>query len=117
MSEQPIPKRLISIVTPCYNEEDNVDDVYRAIKKIRDQYPRFNWEHIFIDNASIDNTLKYLKVIADHDHDVKIIVNQKNYGHIRSPAYGYLNSSGDATIAFFCDLLYGSNIQHLAGRW
>ena len=97
-------KKTISVVTPCYNEEDNIYDVYHAIKKIREVHPQYEWEHIFIDNASVDKSLKLLKEIAHKDKNVKIIVNIRNFGHIRSHVYGYLMAKGDAVIAFMCDL-------------
>ncbi len=97
-------KKKISIVTPCYNEEENIKDVYEAVKTIRDQFPHYAWEHLFIDNASKDGTVAKLKELAAIDKDVKIIVNLKNFGHIRSHVHGYLSATGDAVIAFFCDL-------------
>ena len=97
-------KKTISVVTPCYNEEDNIYDVYHAIKKIREAHTQYEWEHIFIDNSSVDKSLKLLKEIAHKDNNVKIIVNIRNFGHVRSPVHGYLAAKGEAVIAFFCDL-------------
>ena len=97
-------KQLISVVTACYNEEENVEDVYREIKKIRDKHSEYKWEHIFIDNASTDSTVSILKSIVEYDKDVKIIVNLRNFGHVRSPYYAYVGSAGDAVIVFLCDL-------------
>ena len=97
-------KQLISVVTACYNEEENVEDVYREIKKIRDKHSEYKWEHIFIDNASTDSSVSILKSIAEYDKDVKIIVNLRNFGHVRSPYYAYVGSAGDAVIVFLCDL-------------
>ena len=97
-------KKLISVVTPCFNEEENIYDVYEAIKKIRDIHTDYEWEHIFIDNSSIDNSLEILKGIAYKDKTVKVIVNIRDFGHIRSHVYGYLAAKGDAVIAFLCDL-------------
>ena len=96
--------KTISVVTPCYNEEDNVYDVYRAIKDIRVSHPQYEWEHIFIDNSSVDKTLDLLKEIAYKDKRVKIIVNIRNFGHIRSHVHGYLNAGGDAVVVFLCDM-------------
>ena len=75
----------ISIVTPCYNEEENVAELYRQVKAVFDGLPQYEYEHIFIDNASRDQTVAILKEIATIDHNVKIIVNTRNFGHIRSP--------------------------------
>jgi len=97
-------EKRISVVTPCYNEEENIHNVYHAIKEIRENLPQYIWDHIFIDNSSTDKTLEYLKEIASIDKHVKIIVNIKNFGHIRSHVYGYLTAEGDAVIVFLCDL-------------
>lgn len=96
--------KLISIVTPCFNEEQNVDLVYSKVKEIFDQMPEYRYEHIFIDNCSKDNTVKLLKAIAAKDHNVKIIMNSRNFGWIRSPYHAMLQSNGDATILFVADL-------------
>lgn len=96
--------KLLSIVTPCYNEEDNVEELYRRIKDVIGSLNNYKFEIIFIDNSSKDNTLKILKKIAASDIIVKIIVNRRNFGHIRSPYYGILQSSGIATIYLASDL-------------
>jgi polyisoprenyl-phosphate glycosyltransferase len=75
----------ISVVTPCFNEEQNVEILYR---RIRDQFAalnRYRYEHIFIDNASTDRTVAVLKRLAAADRNVKIIVNTRSFGQIRSP--------------------------------
>ena len=94
----------ISIVTPCYNEEENVAELYRQVKAVFDGLPQYGYEHIFIDNASRDRTVAILKEIATIDHNVKIIVNTRNFGHIRSPYHGLLQSQGDAAILLVADL-------------
>lgn len=96
--------KLISIVTPCYNEEDNVQKVYEKVKDVFEELDDYQYEHIFIDNSSIDKTLPILKEIAQHDKKVKIIVNTRNFGHIRSPYHALLQASGDAVILFVADL-------------
>ena len=97
-------QKLISIVTACFNEEDNVQALYTAVKKIFDEcLPNFKYEHLFIDNASTDNTVTILKNIAIKDKNVKIIINSRNFGHIRSPVYGILQAKGDAVISIVAD--------------
>lgn len=97
-------KKLISIVTACFNEEDNVEALYKDVKKIFNEHlQEFNYEHLFIDNASTDQTVKILKKIAKHDKNVKIIVNSRNFGHVRSPVYGILQAKGDAVISIVAD--------------
>jgi glycosyltransferase involved in cell wall biosynthesis len=95
---------LISIVTPCYNEELNAQAVYEQVREIFRSMPEHTYEHIFIDNASVDKTVAILKSIAAKDKNVKIIVNTRNFGHIRSPYHGLLQSHGDASILFVADL-------------
>ncbi|MDD5456357.1 MAG: glycosyltransferase family 2 protein [Candidatus Margulisbacteria bacterium] len=96
-------KKLISIMTACYNEEPNVRNLYQAVKKIFTQMPEYNYEHIFIDNASTDKTVGILKEIAKKDKNVKIIVNTRNFGHVRSPFYAFLQTKGDAVISLVAD--------------
>ncbi|MBM3273245.1 glycosyltransferase family 2 protein [Candidatus Kaiserbacteria bacterium] len=95
---------LLSIVTPCYNEEANVDELYTRIKAATASESGYRFELIFIDNHSSDNTVAKLKKLASFDPMVKIIVNTRNFGHIRSPYYGILQSSGVATIYLASDL-------------
>lgn len=92
----------ISVVTPTYNEFDNITKIYDEIKK---KFKEINceYEHIIIDNNSSDGTIDKIKDLAKNDKNLKIIINSKNYGHIRSPFYGLLQSSGDATILMAAD--------------
>jgi glycosyltransferase involved in cell wall biosynthesis len=94
----------ISIVTPCYNEEENIEEVYRQVKAVFTHLHAYRYEHIFIDNASTDRTVIILKDIAQQDQSVKVIVNARNFGHIRSPFYGLLQAYGDAVILLAADL-------------
>ncbi len=92
----------ISIITPTYNEIENIEKLYldikEEIKKLNCEY-----EHIIIDNNSSDGTIDMIKNLASKDKNLKIIINSKNYGHIRSPYYGLLQSSGDASILMASD--------------
>jgi polyisoprenyl-phosphate glycosyltransferase len=93
----------ISVVTPCYNEEGNVSALCRAVKEVFDDLPEYSYEHIFIDNASHDGTVEILKQIAKTDKHVKIIVNARNFGHLRSPYHALFQASGDAMILMAAD--------------
>jgi len=99
-----VMKKLISIVTPCYHEEENVEECFKQVQLIFENLPQYDYEHIFIDNGSKDKTVALLKGIAMVNSQVKIIVNTRNFGWIKSPYYGICQSSGDATILFVCDL-------------
>jgi len=97
-------QKFISIVTPCFNEQENVREVYQQVKEVFDDFKDYAYEHIFIDNASTDGTVQILKDIAQKDFNVKIIVNSRNFGVARSPYYALLQSRGDATIVVMADL-------------
>ena len=95
--------KLISVVTPCYNEEENVDELYERISETMKSLP-YDYEHIFIDNCSLDSTVLKIKSKIATDSNVKLIVNSRNFGHIRSPYYGLIQSKGDACILLASDL-------------
>jgi glycosyltransferase involved in cell wall biosynthesis len=95
---------LISVMTPCFNEEDNVEQLYVRIKAAFAQLPDYRYEHVFIDNASSDQTVERIKKIAKADHSVKLIVNNRNFGHIRSPLHAFYQVRGDAVIVMASDL-------------
>jgi glycosyltransferase involved in cell wall biosynthesis len=94
----------ISVVTACFNEEENVEDLYQRVRKQFQALGRYRYEHIFIDNASTDRTVAVLKRLAAADRNVKIIVNARNFGHIRSPMYALTQARGDAIIGIVADL-------------
>jgi glycosyltransferase involved in cell wall biosynthesis len=96
--------KLISIVTACFNEADNVDELHARLKRVQEQLPGYRFEHIFIDNASTDDTVPRIKKIISHDATVRLIVNARNFGHIRSPYYGLLQTKGDAVVCMASDL-------------
>lgn len=96
-------RKLISIVTPCYNEEENIDELCQRISNVMEGLS-YDYEHICIDNCSTDSTVSKIKAKAAIDKRIKLIVNARNFGHIRSPYYGILQSSGDACILIASDL-------------
>lgn len=96
--------KLISVVSSCFNEEDNVDELCHRIKAVFQKLEGYDYEHIIADNASTDQTVQILRRIAGQDKRVKIIVNSRNFGHIRSPIHAILQASGEAVIAMVSDL-------------
>lgn len=89
----------ITVVSPCYNEEDNVETCYETVKAIFDRdLPGYEREHIFVDNASSDRTVEILRAIAAKDPSVKVVVNARNFGVYRSTFNGLRHSTGDATL-------------------
>jgi glycosyltransferase involved in cell wall biosynthesis len=95
-------KKLISIVTPTFNEEQNIEKLSKEIS-IQMQNLNYDYEHIIIDNASTDNTQEIIKKLCANDKRIKAIFNTKNFGHIRSPYYAILQSKGDGVILFSSD--------------
>ena len=96
--------KLITIMTPCYNEEMNVREVHRRLMDVGKTLPQYRFEHLFIDNASTDGTVRILREMAKEDPTVKVIVNARNVGAARSGMYGLLQAEGDAVGALFADL-------------
>jgi polyisoprenyl-phosphate glycosyltransferase len=97
--------KLISIVTPCYNEAGNVSELAVRVRKIMEQELfRYAYEHIFIDNASTDSTVSELRKLTSSDKRIKVIINSRNFGHMRSPVYGMLQAKGDAVLSIVSDL-------------
>ena len=95
---------LVSLSIPCYNEAENVDELYRRICNAIDALDKYTFEFVFIDNASEDETVQKLSALAARDPRVKIIVNTRNFGHIRSPYWGLMQTKGDLTISLVSDL-------------
>jgi glycosyltransferase involved in cell wall biosynthesis len=104
----------LSIVTACYNEEENVEEIVLQVRAVMESLaPRalpdsgsepYTYEHLFIDNASSDRTVEILRGICARDPRVKVIVNARNFGHIRSPFHGLLAAGGDAVISIVADM-------------
>jgi len=94
----------ISVVAPCYNEEDNVDELHRRVAAVFAGFPEHELEMLFIDNASSDGTSERLRALAARDGRVKVILNARNFGHIRSPMHAILQAAGDAVIPMASDL-------------
>lgn len=97
-------RKKISIISPTYNEVANVEEIYRRVFTVIDQYPQYDFEYLIIDNASTDGTIEKLKEIAKLEKRFKLIINARNFGHIRSPYWGILQTNGDATIYLASDL-------------
>ena len=94
----------ISILIPCYNEEENVVPMSQAVvNELTTKLPQYDYEVIFIDNDSQDNTRPLLREICKNNPKIKAIFNAKNFGQFNSPYYGMLQTSGDCTITMCCD--------------
>ena len=97
-------QRIISVLTPCHNEEDCVEELYRRIRDQFDKLEGYDFIHLFIDNASTDSTVDRIRRLAALDHRVRAIINTRNFGPIRSSYHGFLSTEGDATINMASDL-------------
>jgi glycosyltransferase involved in cell wall biosynthesis len=95
---------LLTILTPCFNEEGNVREVYAQVKAVMESLPGYDYEHLFIDNASKDRTVDILRELAAADRRVKVIVNARNFGQVRSPYHGFLQARGDAVMTCVADM-------------
>lgn len=94
----------ISIMIPCYNEEENVVPMSEAVTELFEkELPQYDYEILFIDNASTDNTRPLLREICKRNPKVKVIMNAKNFGQFNSPFHGMLQTTGDCTITMVCD--------------
>lgn len=96
--------KLITILTPCYNEESNVRELHRRLMAVAAQLPQYRFEHLFIDNASTDGTVDVLREMAGEDPTVKVIVNARNVGPDRSGMHAFLQAKGDAIGCLVADL-------------
>lgn len=94
----------ISILIPCYNEEENVVPMSKAVvEELEKNLYNYDYEIVFIDNDSHDNTRPLLREICKGNPKIKAIFNAKNFGQFNSPYYGMLQTSGDCTVCMCCD--------------
>jgi glycosyltransferase involved in cell wall biosynthesis len=99
-----VARHFVSVVTGCYNEEENVAELHRQVTAAFAGLAGYDYELIFIDNASQDHTVAILRDIAKQDKHVKVIVNARNFGHVRSGYHALLVARGEAIIAMASDL-------------
>ena len=97
-------RKLITILTPCYNEALNVRELHRRVLALAAELPEYSFEHLFIDNASKDDTVEVLRSMAAEDPTVKVIVNARNVGPDRSGMHAFLQAKGDAVGSLVADL-------------
>ena len=96
--------KTISIVVPCYNEEENVEALADALREMfGTSLPSYEYEIIFIDNDSKDKTREIIRRLAAEDRNIKGIFNAKNFGQFNSPYYGLLQSGGDCAVLIAAD--------------
>ena len=93
----------ISIMVPCYNEEENVIPMSEALVAELEKLDKYDYEIVFIDNCSLDSTREKLRDICAANKKIKAIFNSKNFGQFNSPYYGLCQTTGDCTISVCCD--------------
>lgn len=104
MSDRVDEKKTVSILIPCYNEEENVVPMSEAIVNLFEtELTNYHYELVFIDNDSHDKTRELLREICSKNPNIKAIFNAKNFGQFNSPYYGILQTTGDCTISMVCD--------------
>lgn len=96
--------KMVSIVSGCYNEADNIEEFVNRVRRVMATVPQYAYEIIIIDNASKDGTAEILRRLAAEDQRLKVILNSRNFGHIRSPYYALLQASGEAALFLASDL-------------
>src|SRR5260370_4950241 len=96
--------KLISVVSPCYNEEGNIEILTERVRELFANLPQYRYEHIIIDNHSTDRTVDILRGIAKNDPNVKVIINARNFGHLRSPQHAFLEAKAAAVVVLLSDL-------------
>jgi len=108
----------ITIVTACYNEVENVRNLVQTVNSVMTTVPEISFKHLFIDNASTDGTVDELRLLASLYPHVQVILNNRNYGYIRSPMHGVLQATGDAVIRLAADFQDPPElIPELVERW
>lgn len=109
----------ISIMVPCYNEEENVIPLSEAlIDMFKKDLPQYDYEILFIDNDSTDTTRVKLRQLCENNQKIKAIFNAKNFGQFNSPYYGVLNTTGDCTIPVCADFQDPIDvIPKLVAKW
>lgn len=108
----------ISVVIPCFNEEGNVENMVTTVTAVLNGIPGYDYEILFIDNASTDNTEGVLRRVAASDHRIKVILNTRNFGAVGSIFHGLISSCGDAAILLCCDFQEPPEmIPDFIGEW
>ncbi|MBQ9326381.1 MAG: glycosyltransferase family 2 protein [Clostridia bacterium] len=96
-------RKTVSIMVPCYNEEENVEAIASAIVTQMEALPQYDYELLFIDNCSTDHTRDLIRMICSQNPRIRAIFNVKNFGQFNSPYYGLIHTSGDCAISICAD--------------
>ncbi len=97
-------KKTISVIIPTYNEEENIGPLVEALhKEFNHDLPKYDYEIVIIDNDSEDHTRSIIRSLCEKDKRVKAIFNEKNFGWLKSPVYGLMQTTGDCSIMLCAD--------------
>jgi len=96
--------RKVTVLVPCRNEQQNINPLYQRVRGVAENLANISIDILFVDNASTDGTQKELRLLASADQNVRAILNNRNFGHVRSPFHGLLSAAGDAVIVLPADL-------------
>lgn len=109
----------VSIVIPTYNEEGNVLQISEAVvEEFKSNLPEYNYEILFIDNDSKDNTRSIIRKLCEENNKIRAIFNEKNFGPDNSPYYGLLQASGDCAILLCADFQDPIDMIHkMVRKW
>lgn len=112
-------KKTISVMIPCYNEEENARQIYEAVRdELQHSCPQYDYEILFIDNKSRDRTRDIIREICAEDKHVRAIFNVRNFGQFNSPYHALLQTSGDCTITMCADFQDPPEmIPHFVEAW
>jgi polyisoprenyl-phosphate glycosyltransferase len=110
--------KTISVISGAFNEAENIEEFVDRLHKVIESLPQYAFEVIVIDNASVDGTDEKLRMLASRYPWLKVIINARNFGHIRSPYHALMQASGDAVIGLASDLQDPPEmIPQLIGEW
>ena len=96
----------ISVIVPCYNEEESLPLFYPEIKKVRDTLPEYAFEYILVDDGSKDRTVEIMRELAEKDEEIRYLSFSRNFGKESAMYAGLKNASGDYVVLMDADLQY-----------
>lgn len=100
----------ISVIIPCYNEQDNIQNTYQALAQVADNLTQYNWTFLFIDDGSTDQTLQNIKQLTETDHRVQYISLSRNFGKENAMLAGFDHTDADATIIIDADMQHPTQL-------
>ena len=99
-----LEKKMLSIIIPVFNEEENIKIVYDAVTSIMAGIHEYDYELLFTDNHSTDNTFEILQQLSQTDNHIRVLRFSRNFGYQKSILTGYMHAKGDMAIQFDCDM-------------